>query len=95
MMTVAEWRKRAHDCMTASRLASDRNGQSGWQALSDAWVLVADWRDREQRGHKELSVSDNAMPIASPNTAVASPIGTSVVENAERLRARLALGMSS
>jgi hypothetical protein len=88
MMTVADWRKRAHDCMTASRLAADRDGQLGWQALSDAWLKCAEWRDREKLTPKETPVAQPYTPTASPNVARA-------VENGERLRTRLALGMST
>ena len=65
MMTVAEWRKRAHDCLAASRLTSDRDGQLGWLALSDAWLKCAEWRDREKLGHNET-------PVAGPHSATAS-----------------------
>lgn len=82
MMTVAEWRKRAHDCMTASRLAPDREGQLGWQALSDAWLAVAEWRDREKISGSERRVVEPFIETAGANSAS---------EHGEQLRARLAL----
>jgi hypothetical protein len=47
MMSLEDWRQRTHDRISASRRASDREDQLGWQVLSDAWVLCAEWRDRE------------------------------------------------
>jgi hypothetical protein len=95
MMSVADWRKRAHECREASRLASDREGQSGWQALSDAWLKCAEWRDREEVSIKELRASHIETPLASPNRTSAPPSGTSAADSAERLRTRLALGMTT
>ena len=88
MMTVADWRKRAHDCMAASKLASDRDGQLGWQMLSEAWLKCAEWRDRE-------NIGGNGRPAAGPHTVIAPSNATRAAENGERLRTRLALGMST
>jgi hypothetical protein len=85
MMSVADWRKRAHDCLAASRLASDRDGQLGWLVLADAWLKCAEWRDREKIGRDET-------PVAGLHTATAPHDGTSAVENRERLRTRAAPG---
>jgi hypothetical protein len=95
MMSVSDWRKRAHACKEASRLASDREGQSGWQALSDAWIKCAEWRDREDVSIKELRGGQSVRPMVSPNRTAAPPSGTSAAESAERLRTRLALGMTT
>jgi len=94
-MSVSDWRKRAHACKEASRLASDREGQSGWQALSDAWLKCAEWRDREEVSIKELRDSHIETPLASPDRTAAPPSGTNAAESAERLRTRLALGMTT
>ena len=85
-MTVADWRKRAYDCLAASKLASDRDGQLGWLVLSEAWLKCAEWRDREKIGRNETL-------IAGLHTATARHDGTSAVENRERLRTRVVPGM--
>ena len=77
MMTVDQWRKRAHACMAASRNTSDRAAQLQWESLSEAWLNLCEiWPgavDLRERGKS----SDNATPIA--------------VASGDRLRERLAL----
>src|ERR1700675_3919250 len=107
MMTVAEWRKRAQDCITASRLASDKDAQLQWLALSDVWLKCSEWREREK-------FSDQATGGLRPAIPPFEPKGTEpdrtepdriepdriepdraepdrTMEYAERLRVRLAL----
>jgi hypothetical protein len=84
MMTVADWRKRAHDCMEASRQAPSREGQIQWQALSEAWLKCAEQRDRVNSRRKALTVFEHV-------AATVVPIRASAVAHGEWLRARLAL----
>jgi hypothetical protein len=87
MMSVADWRKRAIDCKEAARLAPDQDGQTGWRALSDAWLLSAEWRDRER-----LSGNRDEMQLVVPALPVTSyPDRTSAADSGERLRSLLAL----
>jgi len=86
MMTVADCRKRAHDCMAAARLASDRVGQLHWQQLSDDWLAFP-----EQRGPGKSSDNETPGAAAGPVTSIADLNRINVIEAGERLRARLAL----
>jgi hypothetical protein len=81
MMTTADWRKRAHDCMAASLLATDRDGQLQWQALSEAWLKCAELRDHGKSSRNETLLADS----------VAATDLTKAIGHADRLRARLAL----
>jgi hypothetical protein len=87
MMTVADCRKRAHDCMVAAGLASDRDGQLQWQELSNDWLAFAELFGRGKS-------SDNETPVAAagPVTSITDANRARVIKGGERLRARLALG---
>jgi hypothetical protein len=78
MLTVADYRKRAHDCMVKAELATDRDGQFQWQVLADLWLMFAEQFDRGVSGYNETQNSNAA-------------VRTSVTEDGERLRARLDL----
>jgi hypothetical protein len=84
MMTVVDWRKKAHDCMTASQRASDRDGQSGWRALSEAWLVCAEWRDR-------VKFDDNATRVVRAVSANADATRTGAIGYGDRLRKQLSL----
>lgn len=86
MMTVEEYRKRAHDCTAAARLASDREGQFQWQVLSEIWLMFA-----EQLGSGKSSHDKTLLSVPSPGMAVVDVDRTSAVEGGERLRERLTL----
>lgn len=86
MMTVAAWRKRAHDCMAAARLAPDEDGQLGWQRLSNTWLMCAEWADREK-----LSGKSTEMRVVGPVGKAADPARSSAFQSGELLRSRLAL----
>jgi hypothetical protein len=77
MMTIEERRKRAHACMAASRLTSDRDAQLQWQSLAEGWLtLIEAWpasAEQRERGKP----SDNEAPVA--------------VASGELLRTRLSL----
>ena len=85
-MSVADFQKRAHDCMVAARLAADRDGQFQWQVLSEAWLMFAGLLGRAKSSSNEKPVA-----VAGPVTVIGDRKRTSVIENGERLRARLAL----
>ena len=102
MMTVAEWRKRAQDCITASRLASDKDAQLQWLALSDVWLKCSEWREREKFSDQATRGMRPVIPAFEPDSAEpdrtepdriepdrAEPDRT--MEYAERLRVRFAL----
>jgi hypothetical protein len=76
MMTVDEWRKRAHACMAASRQTSDPDAQMQWQSLAEAWLHLCEiWpgpAEQRERG----KFRDNETPV--------TVVG-------EKLRARLTL----
>lgn len=84
MMSVADWRKRAYDCMMAAERAPNSDERVRWLALSNAWLECADWRDREK-------FEDNEPRIAVPVTVTAERDRPSATEYGERLRARLSL----
>jgi hypothetical protein len=86
MMTIEEYRKRAHDCTAAARLASDREGQFQWRVLSEIWLMFA-----EQLGRGRSSYDKTLFTVPNPVTAIVDADRTSAVEGGERLRARLAL----
>jgi hypothetical protein len=76
MMTVDEWRKRAHACMAASRRTSDRDAQLHWQSLAESWLNLCEiWP-----GNAELRERDES----DENKSSVAGVG-------ERLRERLAL----
>src|ERR1700675_3456858 len=92
MMTVAEWRKRAQDCITASRLASDKDAQLQWLALSDVWLKCSEWREREKFSDQATRAMRPVIPAFEPDRA--EPDRTEpgkTMEYAERLRVRFAL----
>jgi len=76
MMTVDEWRKRAHACMAASRNTPDREAQLHWQSLAEAWLTLCEmWPNAAQRRERgESSTNETPVGIAG-----------------EKLRARLTL----
>jgi hypothetical protein len=77
MMTVDEWRKRAHACMAASRNTSDRDAQVHWESLAESWLNLCDmWPGSVGRRERRKS-NDNGTPVA--------------VAGGDRLRDRLAL----
>ena len=77
MMTVDQWRKRAHACMAASRRTSDRDAQLQWESLSEAWFNLCEiWLGPAKQGERGKP-GDNAIPVA--------------LAGGERLRERLAL----
>ena len=78
MLTVADYRKRAHDCGVEAERASDRDGQLQWRVLADLWLMFAEQFDRRESGHDE---TPDAITV----------IRTNVVEDGQRLRARLDL----
>jgi hypothetical protein len=80
MMSVADWRKRALDCLEAARLSSDQNGQLGWRSLADAWLQSAEWGERER-----LAGRSDEMRVVGPVTVAPA------VASGERLRRILAL----
>jgi hypothetical protein len=53
MMTVADYRKRAHYCMMEAARAPDRDGQFQWQVLADFWLMLAEHLDHGESGHNE------------------------------------------
>src|SRR5271170_4390865 len=62
MMTVDEWRKRAHVCMAASRNTSDRAAQLQWESLSEAWFNLCEiWPGAAEQRERGKS-NDNARP---------------------------------
>ena|ERR1700676_3386080 len=69
MMTVAEWRKRAQDCITASRLASDKDAQLQWLALSDVWLKCSEWREREKFSDQATRGMRPVIPAFEPDSA--------------------------
>jgi hypothetical protein len=86
MMSVADCRKRARDCMAAAQRASDRVEQLHWQQLSNDWLALTELFGRGKSDNNETLVA-----AAGPVTAYTAPNNTSVIEGGERLRARLAL----
>ena len=77
MMTVEEWRKRAHACTAASRRTSDREAQLQWESLSEAWLNLCEiWPGPAKQGEPGKS-GNEAIPVA--------------IAGGERLRERLAL----
>jgi hypothetical protein len=81
-MTVADWRQRAHDCMEASRIASNPQARLQWLILCESWHKFADLRERAQ-----------SIFIEKPTvTATADRADSAVVASGNRLRARLMLG---
>src|SRR5271155_1595705 len=74
MMTVADCRKRAHDCIAAARLTSDRDGQLHWQRLSDAWLMFA-----EHLGRGKSSYNETPVAAAGPVAAITDPDRTSII----------------
>jgi hypothetical protein len=84
MMTVADWRRRAQECMAKSKLASDRESRLQWQELSGDWLRYAERYER-------LKFGGSATPVTEPVAAAARQDGMSAVDDGERLRARLAL----
>jgi hypothetical protein len=78
MLSVADCRKRARDCMVEAELATDRDGQFQWRVLADLWLMFAEQSYRGECGHNE---TQNANAV----------VRNSVVEDGERLRARLDL----
>src|ERR1700730_14284762 len=102
MMSVAEWCKRGRDCITASRLASDKDAQLQWLALSDVWLKCSEWREREKFSDQATRAMRPVIPAFEPDRAEpdrTEPDGTEpdrtepgkTMEYAERLRVRLAL----
>jgi hypothetical protein len=78
MMTIEEWRKRAHACMAASRQTSDSDAQVQWQSLAEAWLNLCEiWPGAAERRQRERGKS-------SDNEASVAVVG-------EKLRAWLAL----
>ena len=78
MLSVADYRKRAHDCMVEAELATDRDGQFQWRVLADLWLMFAEQFYRGESGHNETQNVDATVRIG-------------VIEDGERLRARLDL----
>jgi hypothetical protein len=76
MMTVEEWRKRAHACMAASRLTSDSSARMQWQSLSEGWFTLIETRSTSAEQH-DRGESSADKPVA--------------VAGGERLRTRLSL----
>jgi hypothetical protein len=77
MLSMADSRKRADDCMMKAACASDRDGHFQWQVLADLWLMYAERVDRGKPGH------ETPAPVATGKT--------SVIESGERLRAQLHL----
>jgi hypothetical protein len=53
MMTVEEWRNRAHACKVAAERSSSPDSRLGWQELADAWLYCAELREGAKDGRKE------------------------------------------
>lgn len=77
VLTVADYRKRADECLVKADLASDRDGKFQWWVLADLWRISAEQSDRRKFG-------SNKTPDAAANK-------TGAIEDGERLRARLDL----
>jgi hypothetical protein len=59
MLTVADYRKRADDCMSEAERASDQDGKFQWRVLGDLWRMLAQQSDGENR-----------ISVASPSCAI-------------------------
>jgi hypothetical protein len=53
MMTVDEWRNRAHACKVAAERSFDPDSRLGWQKLADTWLYCAELREGTRDGPKE------------------------------------------
>ncbi len=64
MMTVDEWRKRAHACMAASRNTAQSDAQAQWQSLAEAWLNLCEIWPGPAKQRERGEPSDNETPVA-------------------------------